>query len=467
MSETKADLRRELEATEDLVIRLGKILSETALALKGPPPPLTTHSTHDLAEVARATVSQLDAMRKTAQEWWDLSELRREDDLRLRASVRAEHAALRAQLDEALADRERLLRHVEGTNANASANTSPDSSQSTEERAREEAQGIRLRDEVRSLRARLDASERDAARYLSDYESEVAETERLTSLLSEAEQAHAALLDSADEAMRVGLEECERLRAEVGTLDDTVRTLEDDREETRRRVRAALGTIGVPGVADCADPLAALDATVAEAVDTSRALREGAAKEVDAHNALVGRLAKAWDECDALRRERDRLLKREEHFASVLRVTDRGQYRADWDSAIRRVVAERDALRSDVARLTAERAETVSSYGSTINDLRVALSGLQAEFQRAENDRYALRAIAAGRNVLPTEAEALTHDENHGRWLVVSSDGQGTTVVDVCGLSAALLDPSRVLRVYALDADHRLCAWPVVEVSRG
>jgi small-conductance mechanosensitive channel len=251
-------LRRELEATEDLVIRLGKILSETALALKGPPPPLTRHSTHDLAEVARATVSQLDAMRKTAQEWWDLSELRREDDLRLRASVRAEHAALRAQLDEALADRERLLRLVEGSNANAS--------QSTEERAREEAQGIRLRDEVRSLRARLDASERDAARYLSDYESEVAETERLTSLLSEAEQAHAALLDSADEAMRAGLEECERLRAEVGTLDDTVRTLEDDREETRRRVRVALGAIGVPGVADCADQLAALDATVTEVV---------------------------------------------------------------------------------------------------------------------------------------------------------------------------------------------------------
>jgi chromosome segregation ATPase len=456
-------LRRELEATEDLVIRLGKILSETALALKGPPPPLTRHSTHDLAEVARATVSQLDAMRKTAQEWWDLSELRREDDLRLRASVRAEHAALRAQLDEALADRERLLRLVEGSNANAS--------QSTEERAREEAQGIRLRDEVRSLRARLDASERDAARYLSDYESEVAETERLTSLLSEAEQAHAALLDSADEAMRAGLEECERLRAEVGTLDDTVRTLEDDREETRRRVRVALGAIGVPGVADCADPLAALDATVtevvAEAVDTSRALREGAAKEVDAHNALVGRLVKAWDECDALRRERDRLLKREEHFASVLRVTDRGRYRADWDSAIRRVVAERDALRSDVARLTAERAETVSSYGSTINDLRVALSGLDAEFQRAENERLALRAIAAGRNVLPTEAEALAHDENHGRWLVVSSDGQGTTMVDVCGLSAARLDPSRVLRVYALDAYHCLCAWPVVEVPRG
>lgn len=457
MSETKADLRRELEASEELVIRLGKILRETALALKGPPPPLTTHSTHDLAEVARATVSQLDAMRKTAQEWWDLSELRREDDLRLRADVRAKHAALQARLDEVLADRERLLRHVEATA----------SSQGTEDRAREEAQGIRLRDEVRNLRARLDASERDAARYLSYYEREVAETERLTSLLSDAEQAHAALLDSADEAMRVGLEECERLRAEVGTLDHAVRTLEDDREETRRRVRVALGAIGVPGVADCADPLAALDATVAEAVDTSRAPREGAASLAGAHNALVGRLAKALDECDAMRRERDRLLKREEHFASVLRVTDRGQYRADWDSAIRRVVAERDAMRSDVARLTAERVETLSGYGSTINDLRVALSGLQAEFQRAENDRYALRAIAAGRNVLPTEAEALTHDENHGRWLVVSSDGQGSTVVDVCGLSAALLDPSRVLRVYALDADHRLCAWPVVEVSRG
>ena len=43
--------------------------------------------------------------------------------------------------------------------------------------------------------------------------------------------------------------------------------------------------------------------------------------------------------------ERDALRDREKHFASVLSVADGGQYRNDWDAAIRRVVAERDALR--------------------------------------------------------------------------------------------------------------------------
>jgi hypothetical protein len=85
------------------------------------------------------------------------------------------------------------------------------------------------------------------------------------------------------------------------------------------------------------------------------------------HNALIAaglcndELPALCDEIEQLRAdlarvtaERDRLLKREEHFASVLRVTDRGQYRADWDSAIRRVVAERDALR---AKMDSARAE--------------------------------------------------------------------------------------------------------------
>jgi hypothetical protein len=48
-----------------------------------------------------------------------------------------------------------------------------------------------------------------------------------------------------------------------------------------------------------------------------------------------------------LEAQNTRYREREEHFASVLRVTDGGQYRADWDSAIARVVAERDAARAD------------------------------------------------------------------------------------------------------------------------
>ena len=48
--------------------------------------------------------------------------------------------------------------------------------------------------------------------------------------------------------------------------------------------------------------------------------------------------------------ERDALRDREKHFASVLSVADGGQYRNDWDAAIRRVVAERDALRAAINR---------------------------------------------------------------------------------------------------------------------
>lgn len=44
-------LRAELDGTEETVIRQGEILRRVALALKGPPPPLTRHSHHDLGEL--------------------------------------------------------------------------------------------------------------------------------------------------------------------------------------------------------------------------------------------------------------------------------------------------------------------------------------------------------------------------------------------------------------------------------
>lgn len=111
--------------------------------------------------------------------------------------------------------------------------------------------------------------------------------------------------------------ECEEVRARGRELRREVEALKAERDALRedvksgarttlvilRRVRDALGAIGVPGIADCDDPLSALDATVAEALEASRALREGAAREVDAHNALVGRLAKMLprEACRALR----------------------------------------------------------------------------------------------------------------------------------------------------------------------
>ena len=67
-------------------------------------------------------------------------------------------------------------------------------------------------------------------------------------------------------------------------------------------------------------------------------VREAVLGLLTALNSTEGRARQAEAEQDVLR-------DREKHFASVLSVADRGQYRNDWDAAIRRVVAERDALR--------------------------------------------------------------------------------------------------------------------------
>lgn len=45
----------------------------------------------------------------------------------------------------------------------------------------------------------------------------------------------------------------------------------------------------------------------------------------------------------ALRAELEHYRSRERHFARLLGVADGGQYRADWDGAVQRLVDERDA----------------------------------------------------------------------------------------------------------------------------
>lgn len=50
-------------------------------------------------------------------------------------------------------------------------------------------------------------------------------------------------------------------------------------------------------------------------------------------------------ERDEARADAKRLRKREEHFARALSVADGGQYRNDWDGALRRLLAERDEAR--------------------------------------------------------------------------------------------------------------------------
>ena len=131
---------------------------------------------------------------------------------------------------------------------------------------------------------------------------------------------------------------------------------------------------------------------------------------------------------------------------------DNEQLRAE----LARVTAERDEVRAELLRRTAE-----------CDEVRARGRELRREVEALKVERDALRTIVEGRTTLPSDAEALAHDEAHGQWLVVSLSGHGSTVIDVCGLSVVSLDPSRVLRVYAIDAERRLCAWPGVEVSRG
>lgn len=48
---------------------------------------------------------------------------------------------------------------------------------------------------------------------------------------------------------------------------------------------------------------------------------------------------------------------REQHFAKLLKVTDNGQYRADWDGAIARLIRERDEAVAEAEKLRKELAK--------------------------------------------------------------------------------------------------------------
>lgn len=81
-----------------------------------------------------------------------------------------------------------------------------------------------------------------------------------------------------DDAMRAGLEECERLRADLARATaETVLALVAERAETLRRVRVALDAFGV---ADCDDPIDALEAVAEEVPQRDR-------EATDEYNAAV------------------------------------------------------------------------------------------------------------------------------------------------------------------------------------
>lgn len=60
-------LRADLAENEALRERMADILSRTAVALRGPEPPLTRWSWHDLPERAAAAIAAIDVMQRAAR----------------------------------------------------------------------------------------------------------------------------------------------------------------------------------------------------------------------------------------------------------------------------------------------------------------------------------------------------------------------------------------------------------------
>ena len=86
---------------------------------------------------------------------------------------------------------------------------------------------------------------------------------------------------------------------------------------------------------------------------------------------------------------------------------------------------------------------------------------IRTEPDRVDAATAALREIISGRDVLPTDAEALAHEHAHGRWLLRRVDGK----MSLFDLAVAWVDPVLVARCWALDRDGKTCAWPVAEVT--
>jgi chromosome segregation ATPase len=123
--------------------------------------------------------------------------------------------------------------------------------------------------------------------------------------------------------------------------------------------------------------------------ETAEAARDSLSRQVGAMSALVDEARAALSESERGRkeaeREVERFKEREAHFAKALSVADGGQYRADWDGAIERVLRERDEARSALREVRDLRAS--AALGITTSDVlarvreiaALALSGAGAE----------------------------------------------------------------------------------------
>lgn len=71
------------------------------------------------------------------------------------------------------------------------------------------------------------------------------------------------------------------------------------------------------------------------------------------HERVVDTHSPSSEEVERLKGEVERLTEREEHFATALGVCDGGQYRHDWDGAIKRLFTRAEAAEARNTRLQA------------------------------------------------------------------------------------------------------------------
>ena len=92
---------------------------------------------------------------------------------------------------------------------------------------------------------------------------------------------------------------------------------------------------------------------------------------------------------------------------------------------------------------------------------RDTLRGL-TDAMRADNVR--LRAIVAGRETAPTDAELTTHHDEGGQWLVIRAASPRSIVDTLRSVTdvRAWARSGTPLRWLPLDASGRPCPWPTV-----
>lgn len=126
-----------------------------------------------------------------------------------------------------------------------------------------------------------------------------------------------------------------------------------------------------------------------------------------------------------------------------------------WPADLRDALSALDAAEAECARLTTEldAARRAATFAEMERD---TLRGL-TDAMRADNVR--LRAIVAGRETAPTDAELTTHHDEGGSGWLVSSD-RDVIPYTLCRSEARDGGASPGARWWALDASGRPCPWP-------